>query len=54
MLESLFNKVAGLKTEDFLKVRRPAVLLRRDSNTGAIIKKLQQQSFADTFQNRCF
>ena len=30
-----------------------ATLLRRDSNTGAMRKKLQKQSFADILQNRC-
>ena len=28
-------------------------LLRRDSNTGAVRKKLQKQSFANTLQKRC-
>ena len=33
---------------------RPATLLRRDSNKGAMRKKLQKLSFADILQNRCY
>ena len=36
-----------------LQTWRPATLLRKDSNTGTIRKKLQKQSFADILQNRC-
>ena len=36
-----------------LQTWRPATLLRRDYNTGAMRKKPQKQSFADIHQNRC-
>ena len=36
-----------------LQVWKHNNLLRRDSNTGAVRKKLQKQSFANTLQKRC-
>ena len=36
-----------------LQIWRLANLLWRDTNTGAMKKKLQKQSFADVLQNRC-
>ena len=36
-----------------IKLQVFATLLRRNSNTGAMRKKLQKQSFADILENRC-
>ena len=41
VLESLFDKVKGLKACNFIKKRlRPVTLLKRDSNTGAFLPNL--------------
>ena len=57
MLESLSNKVAGLKVGNFItkRVQHRSTLLQRESNTSPVnIAKFQEQLFLQNTSGGCF